>query len=160
VSGKAINNLPLNGRDWTYLARLSVGVNIPQQGARAAGQFAANGTRPAQNNYLIDGIDNNTSSVDFLNGTAYVIKPPVDAIGEFKIQPNPSTAGSGREGGAGLNATMKSGTNALHGPAWKFLRNDKLDANTSGNTFRGIPKPSTARTSSAAPWADPSGKTK
>ena len=50
VSGQTINDLPLNGRDWTYLARLSAGVNLPQQGARAAGQFAANGTRPAQNN--------------------------------------------------------------------------------------------------------------
>ena len=139
VSGKAINNLPLNGRDWTYLARLSAGVNIPQPGARAAGQFAANGTRPAQNNYLIDGIDNNTSSVDFLNGTAYVIKPPVDAIGEFKIQTNAFSAEFGRAGGAVLNATMKSGTNDFHGVVWEFLRNDKLDANNYGNNFRGIP---------------------
>lgn len=140
VSGRTINNLPLNGRDWTYLARLSAGVNIPQQGARAAGQFAANGTRPAQNNYLIDGIDNNTSSVDFLNGTAYVIKPPVDAIGEFKIQTNSFSAEYGRAGGAVLNATMKSGTNEFHGTLWEFLRNDKLDANNYGNNFRSIPK--------------------
>jgi hypothetical protein len=140
VSGQAINNLPLNGRDWTYLARLSAGVNIPQPGARAIGQFAANGTRPAQNNYLIDGIDNNTSSVDFLNGTAYVIKPPVDAIGEFKIQTNAFSAEFGRAGGAVLNATMKSGTNEFHGTLWEFLRNDKLDANNYGNNFRGISK--------------------
>ncbi|MCI0660035.1 MAG: TonB-dependent receptor [Acidobacteria bacterium] len=139
VSGQTINNLPLNGRDWTYLARLSAGVNIPQQGARAAGQFAANGTRPAQNNDLIDGIDNNTSNVDFLNGTAYVIKPPVDAIGEFKIQTNAFSAEFGRAGGAVLNATMKSGTNEFHGTLWEFLRNDKLDANNYGNNFRGIP---------------------
>ena len=129
VNGETINNLPLNGRDWTYLARLSAGVNIPQQGARAAGQFAANGTRPAQNNYLIDGIDNNTSSVDFLNGTAYVIKPPVDAIGEFKIQTNSFSAEYGRAGGAVMNASMKSGTNNFHGTLWEFLRNDKFDAN-------------------------------
>jgi Carboxypeptidase regulatory-like domain/TonB-dependent Receptor Plug Domain/TonB dependent receptor len=140
VSGQVINNLPLNGRDWTFLARLSAGVNIPQQGARAAGQFAANGTRPAQNNYLIDGIDNNTSNVDFLNGTAYVIKPPVDAIGEFKIQTNAFSAEFGRAGGAVLNATMKSGTNDFHGVIWEFLRNDKLDANGYGNNLRGIPK--------------------
>lgn len=139
VGGEAINNLPLNGRDWTYLARLSVGVNIPQQGARAPAQFAANGMRPAQNNYLIDGIDNNTSSVDFLNGTAYVIKPPVDAIGEFKIQTNSFSAEYGRAGGAVLNATMKSGTNEIHGTLWEFLRNEKLDANTFTNNFRGVP---------------------
>src|SRR5262249_39156879 len=94
---------------------------------------------PAQNNYLIDGIDNNTSSVDFLNGTAYVIKPPVDAIGEFKIQTNAFSAEFGRAGGAVLNATMKSGTNDFHGAVWEFLRNDKLDANSYGNNFRGIP---------------------
>lgn len=140
VNGETINNLPLNGRDWTYLARLSAGVNIPQQGARAAGQFAANGTRPAQNNYMIDGIDNNTSSVDFLNGTAYVIKPPVDAIGEFKIQTNSFSAEYGRAGGAVLNASMKSGTNNFHGTLWEFLRNDKFDANNFGNNFRGIQK--------------------
>ncbi len=139
VSGQTINNLPLNGRDWTYLARLSTGVNLPQQGARAAAQFAANGTRPAQNNYLIDGIDNNTSSVDFLNGTAYVIKPPVDAIGEFKIQTNSFSAEFGRAGGAVLNATMKSGTNDIRGTLWEFLRNEKMDSNTFTNNFRGIP---------------------
>jgi carboxypeptidase family protein len=140
VNGQTINNLPLKGRDWTYLARLSAGVNIPQQGARADGQFAANGTRPAMNNYLIDGIDNNTSSVDFLNGTAYVIKPPVDAIGEFKIQTNAFSAEFGRAGGAILNATMKSGTNQFHGTAWEFLRNDKLDANSWGNNLRSLDK--------------------
>ncbi|MBS1810544.1 MAG: TonB-dependent receptor [Acidobacteria bacterium] len=140
VSGQTINDLPLNGRDWTYLARLSAGVNLPQQGARAAGQFAANGTRPAQNNYLIDGIDNNTSSVDFLNGTAYVIKPPVDAIGEFKIITNSFSAEFGRAGGAVLNATMKSGTNDFHGTLWEFLRNDKFDANLYQNNFRAVPK--------------------
>jgi hypothetical protein len=140
VSGQTINDLPLNGRDWTYLARLSTGVNIPQQGARAAGQFAANGTRPAQNNYMIDGIDNNTSSVDFLNGTAYVIKPPVDAIGEFKIQTNSFSAEYGRAGGAVLNATMKSGTNEFRGTLWEFLRNEKFDANSFRNNLSGINK--------------------
>jgi hypothetical protein len=141
VSGQTINDLPLNGRDWTYLARLSTGVNLPQQGARAAGQFAANGMRPAQNNYLIDGIDNNTSSVDFLNGTAYVIKPPVDAIGEFKIQTNSFSAEYGRAGGAVLNASMKSGTNNFHGTLWEFLRNEKLDANSFRNNLTQITRP-------------------
>lgn len=141
VSGQTINDLPLNGRDWTYLARLSTGVNIPQQGARAPAQFAANGMRPAQNNYLIDGIDNNTSSVDFLNGTAYVIKPPVDAIGEFKIQTNSFSAEYGRAGGAVLNASMKSGTNEFRGVLWEFLRNEKLDANLWRNNLTQIVRP-------------------
>ena len=72
--------MPLNGRDWTMLATLTPGVTQPQQGARAGNQFAANGTRPAQNDYLLDGIDNNSNDVDFLSGEADVVKPPVDAI--------------------------------------------------------------------------------
>ncbi len=80
--------MPLNGRDWTMLATLTPGVTQPQQGARAGNQFAANGTRPAQNDYLLDGIDNNSNDVDFLSGEADVVKPPVDAIQEFNIQTN------------------------------------------------------------------------
>src|SRR5271157_1290632 len=128
---KAINNLPLNGRNFTFLAQLSAGVTQGQQDTRGlggSGSFAANGLRPAQNNYLLDGIDNNTNLVDFLNGTAYSVKPPVDAIQEFKIETNNYSAESGRSAAAVLNATLKSGSNAFHGAAWEFLRNDKLDA--------------------------------
>ena len=131
VEEKAVNNLPLNGRNFTFLAQLSAGVTQGQQDTRglgASGSFAANGLRPAQNNYLLDGIDNNTNSVDFLNGTAYAVKPPVDAIQEFKIETNNYSAESGRSAAAVLNATLKSGSNAFHGAAWEFLRNDKFDA--------------------------------
>jgi hypothetical protein len=131
VEAQAINDLPLNGRNFTFLAQLSAGVTQGQQDTRglgASGSFAANGLRPAQNNYLLDGIDNNTNLVDFLNGTAYVVKPPVDAIQEFKVETNDYSAESGRSAGAVLNATLKSGTNAFHGAAWEFLRNDKFDA--------------------------------
>ncbi len=90
--------------------------------------FTANGARPAQNNYLLDGIDNNTNDVDFLASVSFVIKPPVDAIAEFNLQTSDFSAEFGRAGGAVLNATLKSGTNAFHGSLWEFLRNDKLDA--------------------------------
>jgi len=129
VKGDTVNNLPLNGRDWSYLARLSAGVTPPQPGARADGQFSANGTRPAQNNYLLDGIDNNSNNIDFLTGRAYVVPTPVDAVAEFKIQTSAFKAETGRAGGAVLNATLKSGSNELHGSAWEFIRNDILDAN-------------------------------
>jgi Carboxypeptidase regulatory-like domain/TonB dependent receptor len=131
VGEKAINNLPLNGRNFTFLAQLAAGVTQGQQDTRGlggSGSFAANGLRPAQNNYLLDGIDNNTNLVDFLNGTAYSVKPPVDAIQEFKVETNNYSAESGRSAAAVLNATLKSGTNAFHGAAWEFLRNDKFDA--------------------------------
>ena len=52
--------------------------------------------RPAQNNYLLDGIDNNTSNVDFLSGVAYVVKPPIDAVDEIKILTSSFSAEYGR----------------------------------------------------------------
>jgi hypothetical protein len=129
IGATTVENMPLNGRDWTMLATLTPGVTQPQQGARANNQFAANGTRPAQNDYLLDGIDNNSNDVDFLSGEADVVKPPVDAIQEFNIQTNNFSAEFGRAGGAIVNATIKSGTNGFHGAAWEFFRNDALDAN-------------------------------
>src|SRR5436309_13929840 len=131
VDSRSVNDLPLNGRNFTFLAQLSAGVNTPQadtRGNAANGAFAANGLRPAQNNYLLDGIDNNSDTVDFLNGTNYVVLPPVDAIQEFKVQTTGFSAEFGRAGGAVLNASLKSGTNQFHGSAWEFFRNDKLDA--------------------------------
>src|SRR5438128_1393101 len=131
VGSRDVNNLPLNGRNFTFLAQVVVGVNTPQadtRGNAATGAFAANGLRPAQNNYLLDGIDNNEDTVDFLNGTNFVVLPPVDAIQEFKVQTSDYSAQYGRSGAAILNATIKSGTNSFHGSAWEFFRNDKLDA--------------------------------
>ena len=131
VNARNVNNLPLNGRNFTFLAQLAVGVNTPEpdtRGNAASGAFAANGLRPAQNNYLLDGIDNNSNTVDFLNGTNFVVLPPLDAIQEFKVQTSDYSAQFGRAGGAILNATIKSGTNNFHGALWEFLRNDKLDA--------------------------------
>ncbi len=131
INARNVNNLPLNGRNFTFLAQLAAGVNSPQadtRGNAASGAFAANGSRPAQNNYLLDGIDNNSDTVDFLNGTNFVVLPPVDAIQEFKVQTTDFSAEYGRSGAAVLNATIKSGTNAFHGAGWEFFRNDKLDA--------------------------------
>ena len=131
VNGQSVNNLPLNGRNFTFLAQLSAGVNTPQadtRGNAANGAFSANGLRPAQNNYLLDGIDNNSDNVDFLNGTNFVVLPPPDAIAEFKVQTSDYSAELGRAAGAVLNATVKSGTNQIHGAVWEFFRNDVLDA--------------------------------
>ena len=131
VSGKEVNDLPLASRNFTFLAQLSAGV-LPAQadtrGNAASGAFTANGNRAAQNNYLLDGIDDNADLVDFLNGTNYVVLPPPDAIGEFKVQTNNYSAEFGRAGGAVLNATIKSGTNQIHGTAWEFFGNDVLNA--------------------------------
>jgi hypothetical protein len=143
VTGATINNLPLNGRNFTFLAQLGAGVGTPQadtRGNAASGAFSANGLRPAQNNYLLDGIDNNSNAVDFLNGTNFIVLPPVDAIAEFKVQTADFSAQLGRSAGAVMNATVKSGTNSLHGAAWEFFRNDKLDAADWFEDNTGIPK--------------------
>lgn len=131
VDQRSVNNLPLNGRNFTFLAQLAAGVNTPQSDTRgnaSSGAFTANGNRPAQNNYMLDGVDNNSDTVDFLNGTNFVVLPPVDAIQEFKVETSDFSAEYGRSGAAVLNATIKSGTNQFHGAVWEFFRNDKLDA--------------------------------
>jgi hypothetical protein len=143
VNQKNVNDLPLNGRNFTFLAQLAAGVNTPQadtRGNAASGAFSANGLRPAQNNYMLDGIDNNSDTVDFLNGTNFVVLPPVDAVQEFKVQTSQFSAELGRSAGAVLNATIKSGTNQFHGAAWEFFRNDKLDAADYFEDAGGIPK--------------------
>src|SRR5207253_8536713 len=89
----------------------------------AGGSFSVNGTRGLLNNFILDGIDNNSND----NG-AQVLKTSVDAIQEFKVQTSNYSAEFGRSGGAVINATIKSGTNAFHGTAFEFLRNDVLDA--------------------------------
>ncbi len=143
INARTVNDLPLNGRNFTFLAQLAAGVTQDQQDTRglgASGSFSANGLRPAQNNYLLDGIDNNSNLVDFLNGTSFAVRPPVDAIQEFKVQTSDYSAEFGRSAGAVLNATIKSGTNQFHGNAWEFLRNDKLDAANFFENAGGIPK--------------------
>jgi Carboxypeptidase regulatory-like domain/TonB dependent receptor len=139
VGAQQVNDLPLNGRNYTFLAQLSAGVSQEAptgRGLEASGTFVANGLPSSNNDYILDGIDNNNDSVDFLNGASYAIKPPVDAIQEFKVQTSNFSAEFGRAGGAVLNATVKSGTNLLHGDVWEFLRNDALDA---ANFFENSP---------------------
>src|SRR5580704_5745330 len=143
VDSRSVNDLPLNGRNFTFLAQLAAGVNTPQadtRGNAATGAFSANGLRPAQNNYLLDGIDNNSDTVDFLDGTNFVVLPPVDAVSEFKVQTSDFSAEFGRSGAAVLNATIKSGTNEFHGDVWEFFRNDKLDAADFFENSHGIKK--------------------
>lgn len=125
-----INDLPLNGRNYTFLAQLGPGVTGLRgtRGLDQTGSFVANGLSTVYNNYILDGIDNNNDTVDYLNGAAYANLPPPDAIQEFRVQTSNFSAEFGRAGGAVVNASVKSGTNQFHGSAWEFLRNDKLDA--------------------------------
>jgi hypothetical protein len=130
VNARQASNLPLNGRNFAQLALLTAGTAPSEPGARDEQSFgfSAGGARSLQNNFLLDGIDNNSNLPDLLNESNYVIQPPVDALQEFKVQTNAYSAEFGRGNGAIVNAVIKSGTNQLHGSGWGFLRNNSLDA--------------------------------
>ena len=130
VDNRAITDLPLNGRNFSQLAQLAAGIAPSEPGGANENTFgfSANGARSYQNNYLLDGIDNNSNIADLQTGASYAIQPSVDAVEEFKVQTNGYSAEFGRGNGAVLNATIKSGTNNVHGAVFEFLRNDKFDA--------------------------------
>jgi hypothetical protein len=139
VQSTQIENLPLNGRNFTELATLIPGVSrgVPGNIATGSGNNAetfrygssggaalvVNGARPQANNFTLDGVDNNESLVNTI-----VFFPPADAIQEFKVQTSVATAEFGRAGGAIVNTTLKSGSNQFHGEAFDFLRNSVFDA--------------------------------
>ena len=130
VDSQRVANLPLNGRNFAQLALLTAGTAPSEPGARDEQNygFSAGGARSLQNNFLLDGVDNNSNLTDLLNETNYVIQPPVDALAEFKVETNAYSAEFGRGNGAIVNAVIKSGTNDVHGSAWGFLRNSALDS--------------------------------
>ncbi|WP_318523817.1 TonB-dependent receptor [Edaphobacter sp.] len=129
-SAHTIDNTPLNGRNFVYITQLTAGVAPPFGNTRGSGSgdFVANGQRAEQNNFILDGVDNNTNLVDFLNGQSYVVRPPPDALAEFAVQTSSFSAEFGHSAGAVVNASIKSGTNQIHGSVWEYLRNTKLDA--------------------------------
>jgi len=137
VDARRVSTLPLNGRNFAQLALLAAGITPSEPGSRVQTSygFSSNGARSLQNNFLLDGVDNNANLGDVLNGSAFVIQPSVDAIGEFKVQTNAYSAEFGRGNGAILNAVIKSGTNQLHGNLYEFFRNEKLDARNAFDQF-------------------------
>ncbi len=128
IEAKTINDTPLNGRNWVFIAQLTAGV-APANGARGqkGGDFNANGQRAEQNNYIMDGVDNNVNVVDFFNGASYVVRPPPDALAEFKVQTGSYSSEFGHSAGAVVNASIRSGTNNIHGSLWEYIRNDAFD---------------------------------
>jgi hypothetical protein len=137
VDKRQAETLPLNGRNYAQLALLGAGIAPSEPGSRVETSygFSSNGARSLQNNYLLDGIDNNSNLGDVLTGQAYVIQPSIDAIQEFKVQTNAYSAEFGRGNGAILNAVLKSGTNSFHGDLYEFFRNDVLDARNAFDAF-------------------------
>ncbi len=145
MQAKQVSELPLGGqRKFTFLAPLAPGVVPAEQGARdaAGGGFSANGVRSnGQNNFLLNGVDNNVNVIDFINQTSYVIGPSVEAIGEMKVVTNGYSAEYGRGAGGVVNVTIKSGTNQIHGTVFEFLQNDKFNANTWERNRAGSERP-------------------
>ena len=143
IQSQAINDLPLNGRNYAFLAQLSAGVVQSVQDGRgfaSTGSFSANGQDSFANNYLLDGVDNNSNVADFMNGSTYVYRPSVDALQEFRVQTSSYSAEFGRAGGAVLNASIKSGTDRHHGNLFEFHRNAIFDANNFFNKVQGQEK--------------------
>ncbi|MPZ21625.1 MAG: hypothetical protein GEV06_27605 [Luteitalea sp.] len=132
IDSERIQQLPLNGRDYAQLALLSQGTVQPIGGR--FGGFSAAGQRTTQNNYLLNGVDNNDMEIAAQGEQAEVVKPIVDAVEEFRVETNGYSAEFGRATGGVLNLKVKSGTNAFHGSLWEFLRNDALDARDFFNT--------------------------
>ena len=134
LESRQTSELPLGGqRRFAFLARTVPAVVPAEPGARdtAGGGFSANGVRSnGQNNFLLNGVDNNVNVIDFINQTAYVVGPSVEAIGEMQILTNGYNAEYGRAAGGVVNITIKSGSNDVHGTAFWFLQDDAMNANT------------------------------
>jgi hypothetical protein len=130
VMQREILDLPLDGRNFSQLGLLQPGVVPLTPGLLEAGgparqnqAYAVDGQRPESNNFLIDGADN-VSSVD----SGFVLKPPIDAIDEFRILSHNANAEFGRNTGSTTNIVTRSGTNSFHGALWEFFRNDVMDS--------------------------------
>ena len=138
---QTINNTPLAERNWVYLAQLSTGV-VPSYGTRGGGHgdYSANGQRAEQNDFRLDGVDNNVNIVDYMNGALYSVSPPPDALSEFKLDTAAYSAQYGHSAGSVLNVALKSGTNQIHGDVWEYNRNTFFNAeNWNANPLLPIP---------------------
>lgn len=141
LNSAQVSQLPLGGqRTFTFLARLSPGVLPAEEGARDSlgGGFSANGVRSTgENNFLLNGVDNNVNVIDFINQTSFVIGPSVEAIGEMQVLTNGYSAEYGRAAGGVVDVNLKSGTNEVHGVLFEILQNDALNANRWENNLNG-----------------------
>ena len=136
VERQQIEDLPISGRNYQSLALLTAGV-APEIGgrdrgplgdSRLGGGFVSHGQAVGQNNFLIDGIDNNSTVMGQQDRKAQAIIPSMDAVQEFKVQTSNYSAEYGRNAGAVVNVTIRSGSNDFRGSAYEFLRNDVFDA--------------------------------
>jgi len=142
VNNENVVQLPLNGRSYTQLLLLVPGsvtpgdTWAPNMTIGTGQSYSISGNRYEQNNYTLDGTYNNEPF-----WKSYAIQPSIDAIQEFKVQTNVSSAEFGQAAGVNVTVATKSGTNQLHGVLYEFLRNSALDANDFFRNRGGIPNP-------------------
>ena len=146
VAANAVQNLPLNGRNYIQLVATAPGAAAgPSNGItsgtrpderRQTTSVVANGMNETFNNHLVDGMDNNEREQ-----FSILFRPSIDSIEEVKIDTNNYPAEVGRAGGAVVNIITKSGTNAFHGGMYEYFRNDKLNANDFFANTAGIAVP-------------------
>jgi hypothetical protein len=148
VENPRVRNLPLSRRNWDDLLGLIPGVQsdryTEEGGGTAAGRTGGanvHGVRSLQNNFLLDGVDNNSISTNVQELTTQIARPSVDSIQEFKVTTNAYSAEFGRSPGGAISVTTKSGTNQFRGVVYEFARNRKFDANNWVLNRSGQPKP-------------------
>ena len=132
IGSQQVVDLPLNGRQFTQLVLLTPGAAPKESGQQSAFVIpiggggispSVNGQRGQQNNFTLDGVLNNA-----IFDNTWAVSPPPDAIQEFNVQSQITDAQFSISSGANVNVVTRSGSNQIHGAAWEFLRNDKLDA--------------------------------
>jgi hypothetical protein len=148
VDNTYVSQYPLLLRSWDDLMSLVAGVQgnryTDQGGGTSFGRtggFNVHGVRSLQNNFILDGVDNNSISENVQELSAQAVRPSVDTIQEFKIITNPYAAEYGRAPGAAIVVTTKGGTNSFHGLVYEYLRNRKLDANDFFSNRNRLSKP-------------------
>jgi hypothetical protein len=148
IDNQTIQDTPLYLRNWDDLLRMVAGVQIArytqQSGATSAGRvgdFNVHGVHSLQNNFLLDGIDNNTISENVQELSTESAHPSVDTIQEFNVVTNPYSAEYGRSPGAAVSISTKGGSNAFHGLAYEYLRNAAFDANDFISNQHNLSKP-------------------
>src|SRR5467141_4625548 len=147
ITAQTVENMPVNGRDYTKLIFLNPGVaGSPDQitdSPGSFGEFSMNGARGRSNNYLLDGTDMNDGyrNDPAINQGGVFATPsavlPIDAVSEMRVLSN-FEAEYGRNGGAVVNIVTKSGSNQFHGTGFEYFRNNALDAR---NFFDVAPAP-------------------
>lgn len=149
VSGEAVNDLPLQSRNWASLSQLAPGVTTApsgqpsgDSGSATSAFFVVNGANLWQNDFRLNGINDN---IEMYGGASVnsnaAITPPPDALQEFRLQADNMSAEFGHSTGAVVNATTKSGTNHFHGDIWEYVRNDIFNANLLFNRINNKPRP-------------------